>query len=217
MPSRLRALIALSAILILPARSAFAQSLRASASADLAVANHNLIGSPLYGASLRMDKALTDGVALRFGAERVSGSASRSGVACGGFVLRPELCPTEVLVDDATLTTGGAGLAFWTETREGLVLNLTGDLRAGVVQSTTQGSTTGNAIDADKVLAGIDVGAEASWMPCSASACVGVRSRRQDISAATSMTRIIRMSWNLPPADFKRRIASQSLQQEKKS
>jgi hypothetical protein len=165
MSKRVRTLLAFSAVLLLPARDAFAQSVRATVSADVAVVNHYLVGNPLYGASVRVDKPLTESLALRFGAERVSGNASRTGVACGGWVLRPELCPTENLVDDATLTTAGAGLAFWTETRGGLVLNLTGDLRAGAVQSTTRGWTTGNAIGVDAALVGIDLGAEVHWLP----------------------------------------------------
>ena len=165
MRSRLRTLFAFSALLFLPARSAFAQRARANASAERAVANHNLIGSPLYGASFGVDFPLSSGLVVRLGGERVSGNASRTGVACGGWVLRPELCPTESLVDDATLTTASAGLAFWTETRGRLVLNLSGDLRAGAIQSTTRGSTTGNAIGADAALVGVDLGAEVHWLP----------------------------------------------------
>jgi hypothetical protein len=159
--------LAVVAALAMPhlAREAFAQGPRASVGVDAVSANHRLTGDVLRGGWLRFDVAISDDVATRFGAERVSGTSSRSGVACGGFVLRPELCPTEIVVDDGTLTTVAAGLGARVVARGRFALDLASDLRIGLISVESSGATTGNVIGATKLVAGADFGADASWLP----------------------------------------------------
>ena len=137
-----------------------------SVSVVAAATSHRLMEDPLAGVSALVALPLgSGGRSLRLQAEHVSGNAHRTGIACGGFILEPELCPEEPVVDDARMTTLAVGLGFPLLQRAGFTVGLTVDARLGNVSADTRGLDSGNRIGARKSLWGADVGLQGSWVP----------------------------------------------------
>jgi hypothetical protein len=86
------------------------------------------------------------------------------GIPCGGFY-HPDICAVEPLRDEATLTTGMAGLGLGVLSSQRFAVALTADVRAGLVRADTRGLMSGQSISASKTIWGGDVGAEGTWMP----------------------------------------------------
>jgi hypothetical protein len=166
--SRRRWVLSTCAVLaaVFVASPAIAQ--RLTASYGLAHSDHRLIGT-LGGYDLQLTGQRLGLVSVAGSFGRHRGSHLRTGVACVGFILPADGCPTEQLRDQATTTevAGTLDVALFRQMISGAVIEGTAavGVQALQVKSSSRGQTTGNQIEAERTRFGPTFGFEVTARP----------------------------------------------------
>jgi hypothetical protein len=129
------------------------------------LAHHELLGNPLGGFGVRVWSRPHNGIVAVFAGERLRGSSTHVGQACGGF---PDpfdpTCQPQPIRDNASLDVGSIGASAVVAGGNRAALALTALASVASMQMNSNGLANDRRLSNRDGLWGLSVGAEAGWV-----------------------------------------------------
>jgi hypothetical protein len=165
MSSQIARILIFATVCTAPISTAVGQPLFLSVSAEGMSTSHPLLANTLvgWGAEVRAPFGQSH-VSGFVRIQKLSASGDRTGAPCAGLVLEG-MCPVQTIHDDADYSAFSTGLVLPLFRRDVFELGatLTGIIAKPSVFS--RGETTGQTLNADKVMFGATIGVAGSWRP----------------------------------------------------
>jgi hypothetical protein len=164
LPHSLIRRVLLGTIVVVFAGTPAAWAQGVGADAVVLFGNHELLGEPLTGFGVRLSSRPSTRVVGVFGAQRLQGAATRTGIPCAGLVnpFDPD-CARQPVRDAAFFADAAGGASAIAFAGERATMAVTALAHVGGVRVDSRGLTSGRALSTSSWLWGASLGVEGGW------------------------------------------------------